>query len=447
MTSPYGILSLLPIVLVLVIAIATRRVIEPLAIGAVAGFILLDGFGCIGGLVNGIYAVFQGDTLGMIVTVTLLFGVLVQLLEKSKAATAFSAAIGECVKSAKASLFAAWIVGIILFIDDFLNAIVVGTTMRKTTDRYGVPREMLAYITDVTAGPMAVLLPFSAWAVFFMSMFQQLGLPEVTGLSTFDMYWRTIPFIFYASTSILLVPLVIIGIIPPLGPMKKAYANIACTGTQQKGDTAEDTGKARAYHFIIPILVLVIATFVLGGDVVQGTILSLLVTVVLYRVQGLLSNEELRACVSQGIINMISVTGIIFFVLLLVEANVRLETTEYILGLVMPHVSAQLLPVICFFVVCVLAFATGSFFGTAAVVMPIVVPMALTSGCNIYLVLGATISGAVFGSHCCFFGDATVLTSTSCEIEPLQHAVTQLPYGLLACAVSAVLYTILGFAL
>ena len=167
MAAEFGMLSLVPILLVLVIAIVTRRALEPLAIGAAAAFILLDGFGCIGGLVDGTYAVFRGDTFGMITAVTLLFGVFVQLLEKSRAADAFSNEIGRHVKSAKASLFAAWIVGIILFIDDFLNAIVVGTTMRKTTDRYGVPREMLAYITDVTAGPMAVLLPFSAWAIFF----------------------------------------------------------------------------------------------------------------------------------------------------------------------------------------------------------------------------------------------------------------------------------------
>lgn len=446
MATDFGVLSLVPILLVLVIAIVTRRALEPLVIGSVVAFILLDGFGCIGGLVEGVYAVFRGDTLGMITAVTLLFGIFVQLLEKSRAADAFSSAIGRRVKSAKASLFAAWIVGIILFIDDFLNAIVVGTTMRKTTDRYGVPREMLAYITDVTAGPMAVMLPFSAWAIFFMSMFQELGLTEVTGLSSFDMYWRTIPFIAYAFFAILMVPLVIVGVIPPLGPMKKAYAAVRPV-EPAAGAGEEDLGKARPYHFIVPILVLVLTTFVLSGDVVQGTIVALLVSVVLYKVQGLLTGGELRECVSQGIINMIPITGIIFFVLLLVEGNVRLGTTEYIIGIVMPYVSAPLLPVITFFVVCVLAFASGSFFGTAAVVLPIIVPMALASGCNIYVVLGATISGAVFGSHCCFFGDATVLTSSSCEIDPVQHAVTQLPYGLLACVLAGVFYVICGFVL
>lgn len=447
MVSHYGILSLLPTALVLVMAIATRKVIEPLAAGVVVGFLLLDGIGFIGGLVDGTYAVFQGATLGMIVAVTLLFGIFVQLLEKSHAASAFSDAVGRRVKSARASLFAAWIVGIILFIDDFLNAIVVGTTMRKTTDKYGVPREMLAYIADVTAGPMAVLLPFSAWAVFFMSMFTELGLPETTGQSAFNMYWRTIPFVFYAIAAILLVPLVIWGIVPPLGPMKRACQAAAAAPAEESAPDPAAGGKARPWHFLVPILVLVAGTFALNADVVQGTILALIVTVILFRAQGLLSKEEIRACVSQGIVNMISVTGIIFFALLLVEGNVRLGTTEYILEIAMPLVSRQLLPVITFGIVCLLSFTTGSFFGTAAIVMPIIVPMALNSGCNIYLVLGATISGAVFGSHCCFFGDATVLASTSCEISPIQHALTQLPYGLLSCAAAAVLYTVFGFVL
>lgn len=447
MVSHYGIVSLIPTVLVLVMAIATKKVIEPLVAGVVVGFLLLDGAGFIGGLVNGTYAVFQGSTLGMIVAVTLLFGVFVQLLERSHAASAFSDAIGRRVKSAKASLFAAWIVGIILFIDDFLNAIVVGTTMRKTTDKYGVPREMLAYITDVTAGPMAVLLPFSAWAVFFMSMFTELGLPEATGLSAFNMYWRTIPFVFYAIVAILLVPFAILGIVPPLGPMKQAYRTAAVTSTGEGVSAPVDNGKARPYHFVVPILILVAGTFVLNADVVQGTILALIITVFLFWIQGLLSKEEIQACVSQGIINMIPVTGIIFFALLLVEGNVRLGTTEYVLEIALPLISRQMLPVITFCIVCILSFSTGSFFGTAAIVMPIIVPMALNSGCNIYLVLGATISGAVFGSHCCFFGDATVLTSTSCEISPIQHALTQLPYGLISCGIAAILYIVFGFVL
>lgn len=444
----YGILSLIPIAFVLTMSIATRRVVTPLLFGAALSFLMLDGVGFIGGMVRGAYAVFQGPTLGMIVFITLLFGVLIELLEKSRAVNAFSVAIGTRVSSAKASLFAAWGIGLLIFIDDFLNAIVVGTTMKKVTDKYGVPRQMLAYITDVTAGPMAVLLPFSAWAVFFMSMFRQLGLTETLGMSEFDIYWRVIPFIFYAIIAILLVPLAIVGIIPPLGPMKKAYANAKVQGGAGKIDLSLlDIGRTKVYHFLLPIGLLVGGTFLFRGDVVQGVVLSLLVTVPLFLAQKLLTPSEVGACVRNGIINMLPVTGIIFFSLLLVEGNVRLGTTDFIIETVSPWITGAWLPAITFLVVCFMAFTTGSFFGTAAIVLPIIVPIALAAQANIFLALGAVISGAVFGSHCCFFADATVLTATSCEIEPLDHALTQLPYGLISMAGAFLLYLALGVIL
>lgn len=443
----YGILSLVPTLLVLIIAIATKKVIEPLVLGAFVGFLLLDGFQVLSGVVNGIYSVFSGPTLGMIVAVTLLFGVLIALLEKSGAVLAFSRAIGSRVKSAKSSLFAAWIIGVILFIDDFLNAIVVGTTMRKITDKYKIPREMLAYIADATAAPLEVLLPFSAWAVFFMSMFTQTGLTKSLGLSEFSIYWKTVPFMFYSIASLLIVPLVILGVIPPLGAMKKAQARIAAQPIRQEEADIIQEGKARPYHFAVPILVLVTFTFTVGGDVVQGAMLALIVAFILFGAQKLLSWQELAHCVQDGIANMLPVTGIIFFSLLLVEGNVRLGTTEFIIETVAPLISRQMLPLLTFFIVCIMSFTTGSFFGTSAIVLPIIVPMALAGGSNIYLALGAVISGAVFGSHCCFFGDATVLSAVACEISPMDHSLTQLPYGLISLAVSACLYLALGFVL
>lgn len=446
MLTNYGILSLVPILFVLVTAIWTRKAIEPLILGAALSFLLSDGIGFIGGIVDGVYIVFRGDTLAMIVSITILFGIFVELLEKSKAANAFSLAIASKVKSDKGSLFAAWGMGIVLFIDDFLNAIVVGTTMRKVTTRYRVPRAMLAYVVDVTAGPMAVILPFSAWAVFFMSMFSELELTTLLGLTTFQIYWRTVPFMLYSIVAILLVPFVIMRVIPPLGPMKKAYQQMEQTVIPV--DLAEDEiGSARPYHFIIPIFILVFFTFVLGGDVVQSTILALIVTLILFRAQRLLTSNEVADCLKNGVIKMLPVIGIIFFSLLLVEGNVRLGTTQFIIKCVAPLISGQMLPAITFATVCVMAFTTGSFFGTSAIVLPTIVALAISNDSNIFMALGAVVSGAVFGSHCCFFGDATVLTATSCEISPLDHALTQLPYGLISWAIAFVAYVVLGHVL
>lgn len=144
---------------------------------------------------------------------------------------------------------------------------------------------------------------------------------------------------------------------------------------------------------------------------------------------------------------MLPVIGIIFFALVLVEGNARMGTTEFVVETMAPIMSPELLPCATFLIVSILAFGTGSFFGTAAVVMPIIVPLALGSGCDIFLVLGATISGAVFGSNCCFFGDATVLTASSCQITPIRHALTQLPYGLIAWVLAMFLYVLFGFML
>lgn len=446
MIENYGILSLLPTALVLVIAIVTKKAIAPLVVGVVVSFLMLDGIWFASGFVNAAYATFQGDTLGMIVLITILFGILVQLLDKSQAAQAFSAAVNKHVTSAKSSLFASWAMGILLFIDDFLNAIVVGTTMRRTTDRYGVPREMLAYVVDVTAAPMAVLLPFSAWAIFFMSMFGELGLTAQTGLSEFDMYWHVVPFIFYSIIAILIVPLVIVGIIPPLGQMRDACEKASLKPIDRTAAVPE-IGGAKPRHFIIPVLVLVIITFATEGDVVQGAIIATIVAAGLFLHRGFLTKRQLVDSVHEGIVSMLPVIGIVFFALVLVEGNARMGTTEFVVETMAPIMSPELLPCVTFLIVSILAFGTGSFFGTAAVVMPIIVPLALGSGCDIFLVLGATISGAVFGSNCCFFGDATVLTASSCQITPIRHALAQLPYGLIAWALAMSLYVLFGFVL
>ena len=448
MIEDYGILSLFPTALVLVLAVVTKKAVMPLIVGAVVAFVMLDGIFFPSGLISATYTVFKGDTLPMIVMVTFLFGALIQLFERSHAAHAFSASVNRHVKSSKQSLFAAWFMGLALFIDDFLNAIVVGTTMRRTTDRYGVPREMLAYITDVTAAPMAVMLPFSAWAVFFMSLFVELGLTDFTGMSEFDMYWHVIPFIFYAIVAIGIVPLVITGIIPALGQMKDAYKKVPSTVAAESADEPSSAaGKAKAYHFLVPILILVVVTFATNGDVTQGALISLIVTAVVFWAQKIMSKEEIAKAMQAGIVSMLPVTGIIFFSLLLVEGNAQLGTAEFVVATIAPFMSAEMIPFATFCVVSALAFSTGSFFGTAAVVMPIIVPLVLSTGCNVFLAMGATISGAVFGSHCCFFGDATVLTASSCQITPIRHALTQLPYGIISWAIASVLYIALGFVL
>lgn len=450
----YGIISLLPITVVIAVAIKTKRVVEPLLMGCFVGFILLNGFGVLEGILNGVYTVFKSDEFSWIVMVTILFGALVEVLERTGAAVKFADIIGKKVKNQRSSLMITWIIGMILFIDDFLNALAVGATMRNVTDKHKVPREMLAYTVDVTAAPMAVLLPFSAWSAFFMSLFADVGLTKTLNISEFDIYVKTIPFIFYGFVALLLVPLLIYNTIPYYGTMKKAWKRVAETGNVfpennniERIDMGNKHYNSKLRHFVVPIVVLIGATLLLERNLIKGVIIALAVIMVMLLVDGVMNLQEFMSTVGDGIRNMVQVVGIMLLSLVLLEANDGLGTTKYIIDVVSPWLNGGFLPAVTFIVVCFMSFSTGSFWGTSALMMPIVVPLAMTTGAHLYLTLGAIISGAIFGSNCCFFADATVLTSKSCEISPIDHAVSQLPYGLISAGISFVLYLGLGFIL
>jgi Na+/H+ antiporter NhaC len=136
-----------------------------------------------------------------------------------------------------------------------------------------------------------------------------------------------------------------------------------------------------------------------------------------------------------------------FLAFVLLEANTQLGFAEYVINAVKPWMNASLLPVLSFLVVGALAFATGSLWGIAAIAMPIIFPLANAIDVNMFLTIGAVVSGAVFGSHCCFYTDATLLSARSCQIEPMDHALSQIPYGLIGAGVSVIIYIILGIAM
>ncbi len=452
----YGFLSAVPTMTVLIVALITRKVLEPLFLGTVIGFIIAAGTGFFGAWVDAAYTVMLGDTWVWILLVTLLFGGQIALLEASGGSVRFAEMAGKIVKGKKGSLFATWLLGIAIFIDDYLNALAVGAAMRNITDRHKVPREMLAYIVDATAGPMAILTPFSAWAVFFMAMIADNGVTEWLGMESFPIYVRSIPFMLYGFVALLLIPLVITRIIPPLGTMKKAWQRVDTTGNVFpenrliEDETPEDIPtdrKSKLRYFLLPLAALIAGTILLGNDLVKGVLVSLAVTLIMFAVERAMKWKDIISNFFKGVEGMVQVMTLMLFAFILLEANTQLGFAEYVINAVKPWMNASLLPVLSFLVVGALAFATGSLWGIAAIAMPIIFPLAHALDVNMYLVIGSVVSGAVFGSHCCFYTDATLLASRSCQIDPMDHALSQIPYGLIGAGISAVIYIILGFAL
>jgi len=347
--------------------------------------------------------------------------------------------MGRYVKSQKDALMAAWILGIFMFVDDFLNSLAVGSAMRKLTDKYKVSREKLAYVVDSTAAPISVIIPFSTWGVFFAGLIVANGIaPEGEGLDT---YISAIPYMLYAWVAVLLVPLVIYGVIPSLGAMKKAEHRAQTTGETVPPDAVhiELTNesiqprpdiKPRISMFIVPMVILVVATLYFDKDFLVGIYITLGGTTIYIIATRMMSMHDTFDTVIDGFKTMIEPLGVVVAAFILKDVNDILFLTP------------ESLPAVIFTSMALVSFMTGSNWGVFVIILPIVTALTNNLGADMTLVIGATLSASTFGSHACFYSDATVLTAQASGCTPMQHALTQFPYALIAAAI-----TIAGFLL
>ncbi|MDD3349746.1 MAG: Na+/H+ antiporter NhaC family protein [Eubacteriales bacterium] len=451
----YGVLSLIPAAIVIVTALLTRRTLEPLLLGSIVGYIIVAGKGFFYAWLDAVYTVMMGATTAWVILVCGLFGSLVALLEKSGGAMGFTSITAKAIKSRKAALTGTWILGIIVFIDDYLNALAVGTAMRKITDNYGVPREFLAYVINSTGATVCVLIPFSTWSAFMASQLEASG-AAAEGMGT-AAYISTIPFILYGWIAVIIVPLFILKVIPVWGPMKKSEKRVLETGQTFPDSTLAISQKQeenqvvyektpRAINFIVPMVVLGVVC-VVTSDMLVGVIVSLVVCILMYLPQKLMKPTELGDVCVEGFKDMVLVLAIVCAAFFLQQANDALGLTPYVIEKVEPILNPTLLPAISFVVIGLLAFATGSFWGVAAIAFPIIVPLATSMDVNALVACGAVISGAAFGSHSCFYSDAVTLTCASSQIQNSDYARTVLPLLVLPFTLGVIAFLIIGIAL
>jgi len=339
-----------------------------------------------------------------------------------------------------------------LFVDDYLNSLAVGAAMRRVTDTYKTSREMLAYVVDSTAAPVSVLVPISTWAVFFGALLVDNGMAaEGQGVR---LYISAIPYMFYAWIAVIMVPLVISGKIPPIGPMRKAEQR-AADGQSVPPDALhiEEVNQSivtkpgvvgHSWQFIVPIIFLAAATWYFDLDFLKGIYLTLFLFVLMIVLGRTLSMAETFDTILDGFKTMISPLAILAAAYLLKEINDELNLSFYVIDLLAPYLTAQLLPAAIFVSMAALSFATGSNWGVFVIVLPIVASLANSLGADMLLVIGATLSASTFGSHACFYTDATVLTAQATGCTPFQHAITQIPYALIAALLSAIGYLLIA---
>lgn len=446
----YGAISLLPTLTVVVLALTTRKTFEALVGGSLIGYLLLSGGGFFSTFTDGLINVMQDPTIGWVILVCGLFGSLVHLLVMSGGTLAFSAYMLKHIKNRREALFITWLLGIFIFIDDYLNALTVGSSMKKVTDKFKIPREMLAYVVDSTAAPICVLIPLSTWAIYIAGLLESEGVtPAGSGIAG---YLNAIPFITYGWVAVMVVPLVSMNWIPALGPMKKAELRAKkgalippnSESIALKTPETKHTKSPNLLHFILPIAVLILATILFGIDALKGVIAALVFTVIYFMQQEVSGFTESMEGIFKGFKTMLYALAIVVMSFVLKDVNDQLGLTQYIIETVSPWLNQAYLPVIAFISLALVTFATGSFWGVYAISLPIIIPLAQQLGVNIWLATGAVISAGAFGSHACFYGDATVLSASATGCNNMAHVLTQLPYTLISGAVTAVIYVLMG---
>ena len=448
MATETSLLVLLPALITVVTAIFSRRPIESLLAGVFVGLLMLEPAAALSNFSSILLEVMMNETIAWVIIVCGLMGSLITLLMRVGAASAFSRTLSSKAQNSTSALLYTWLLGLVVFIDDYLNALAVGSSMRKVTDKFKVSREMLAYVVDSTAAPICVLVPVSTWAVFYAGLFVDAGYAESgQGMA---LYISAIPYMVYPIAAMLLVPLVAVGIVPALGMMKSAEQRATEGSAPLPIDEGEEESlvdtedRVRIYHFVLPILALLGFSIWYDLDVQIGVIMSVAVTIILFGAQRLMAWTQMFDAVIDGIKIMLPALTMVVMAFVFKEVNDQLGLATYVIENVAPLMTPLMFPALTFLTIALISFATGSSWGVFAIAIPIILPLAESVGVSIPLAIGALVSASAFGSHACFYSDATVLAAQGSGCDVMDHALTQIPYALIAAAISCVGLTLLA---
>lgn len=462
--------SILPPVIAIVLAIWSKQVIPSLFAGIWMGFTLLSGFNPLlgaAGSLDGLINVFAdpGDT--RVLIFTLLIGSLIATIESSGGVRGFVHFLEtrRWVHTGLRAQMLAWVVGIIIFIESNITLLVAGSVSRPLFDRYRVSREKLAYLIDATSAPVCVMIPLNAWGAVIIGLVASTGVENPTAT-----FIASIPYNLYALTAIALAAVVIWKDFN-IGPMKAAEertrggqllwpgaAPLVDLSAEYPAEDAQEEVIPSASYMVLPILVMVltmpVGLYVTGeGSLIQGSgstailwsvIAALVCSWIMLLGSRRNSVQELMHTFMKGAGNLLPIAIILLLALALGDVARLLGTGPYVAGIASAAVPELLLAPLIFLVSAFIAFSVGSSWGTFAIMIPIAIPIATTLGLPVPLLLGAAISGAIFGDHASPISDTTVVASMASATDHIDHVRTQLPYALLAAAIATVGFLLLS---
>ena len=465
--------ALLPPLVAIILALITKEVYSSLFVGIVVGALLYSGFKFEGTVTQifegGIIKVLSDSyNVGILIFLVIL-GSVVCMMNKAGGSAAFGRWASKKIHTRVGAELAAIILGILIFIDDYFNCLTVGSVMRPVTDRHHVSRAKFAYLIDATAAPVCIIAPISSWAAAVSGF--------VEGQDGLAIFVRTIPYNFYAIlTIVMMVGMVLMK--TEFGAMRTHEINalngdLYTTSARPYENATDDetpNPRGKVIDLVIPIVVLVICCvismiytggFFSGTDFVtafsqsdastglaMGSAFGLVFAIIFYMIRRVINFRDCMGCIPEGFKAMVPAIMILTFAWTLKAMTDSLGAAVFVEE-AMRSVAGGIeviLPAIIFLVGCGLAFATGTSWGTFGILIPIVVAVFEKSSPEMMIIsMSACMAGAVCGDHCSPISDTTIMASAGAQCDHVTHVSTQLPYAILAAAVSFVTYIVAGF--
>lgn len=465
--------ALLPPLVAIVLALITKEVYSSLFVGIVVGALIYSGFKFEGTVTQifegGIIKVLSDSyNVGILIFLVIL-GSVVCMMNKAGGSAAFGRWASKKIHTRVGAELAAIVLGILIFIDDYFNCLTVGSVMRPVTDRHHVSRAKFAYLIDATAAPVCIIAPISSWAAAVSGF--------VEGQDGLAIFVRTIPYNFYAIlTIVMMVGMVLMK--TEFGAMKTHEINalngdLYTTSARPYENATDDetpNPRGKVIDLVIPIVVLVICCvismiytggFFSGTDFVtafsqsdastglaMGSAFGLVFAIIFYMIRRVVNFRDCMGCIPEGFKAMVPAIMILTFAWTLKAMTDSLGAAVFVEE-AMRSVAGGIeviLPAIIFLVGCGLAFATGTSWGTFGILIPIVVAVFEKSSPEMMIIsMSACMAGAVCGDHCSPISDTTIMASAGAQCDHVTHVSTQLPYAIVAAAVSFVTYIVAGF--
>ena len=477
--SMYGTFwALVPPIIAITLALITKEAYSSLFIGVLVGALFSCEFAPVATLdmiVNDGLVAAVADNAGIFLFLVFL-GIIVALVNAAGGSAAFGRWAEKNIHTRVGAQLATFALGVLIFIDDYFNCLTVGSVMRSVTDRHQISRPKLAYLIDATAAPICMIAPISSWAAAVSSTAEDLDI----GITGIQLFIRAIPYNLYSlMTFAFIIALTCMKF--EYGPMRKFEIKAAQGDLSmlEGAETEEGSSRGRVIDLLLPVLVLIVTCtagmlYVGGffgtdawggtdcaGDFIAafgntdafiglpwGSLIALVITVIYLVARRVVSFKDAMACVPKGFQAMISPIIILTLAVSLKTTITSLGAAVYVHD-VMEGAAAFLyamLPAVIFVVACVLAFASGTSWGTFGILIPIVTAIFPASSELLIIGISACCAGAVMGDHCSPISDTTIMSSAGAQCNHLDHVATQIPYVITVAAVCFVGFIVAGFA-